>query len=256
MDISGRLKPTDQTSPGGNRLVAALSAEAFSLLAPHLRNREFDMGSVLWEPGEAERQIYFPHSGLISLTVAGLQSHVEFANVSRQGAAGFSEPAEERLATSALVLIGGTFAYLPTHQFVELEKQNSELKALADFSRRWILLQSQHMAACNAIHSAEARFCRWLLLAADGTENDTVSVTQEDIAGRLGIRRTTVTLIAQKIQSTGAIRYSRGKIIIRDRAPLLSMTCSCYHALDANGWPSHRLAESTAARMPLMAESA
>jgi hypothetical protein len=65
-----------------------------------------------------------------------------------------------------------------------------------------------------------------------------------------------VTLIAQKIQSTGAIRYSPGKIVIRDRAPLLSMTCSCYHALDANSWPSHRLAESTAARMPLMAESA
>lgn len=256
MDVPSRLQPFDQTSSGGNRLLAALTAEAFSLLAPHLRIREFGMGSMLWEPGEAEREIYFPHSGLISLTITEPECHVEFANVSRQGAAGFSEPADDRLATSALVLIGGTFSFLPARQFVELEKQNAELKALADFSRHWILLQSQHMAACNAIHSAEARFCRWLLLAADGTENDTVSVTQEDIAGRLGIRRTTVTLIAQKIQSTGAIRYSRGKIIIRDRAPLLSMTCSCYHALDARSWPSHRLAEATAARMLLMAESA
>jgi CRP-like cAMP-binding protein len=256
MDVPGPLQPFDRTSPGGNRLLAALTAEASTLLAPQLRQRAFDMGSVLWEPGAAERQIYFPHSGLISLAIAAAESHVEVANVSRQGAAGFSELADDRLATSALVLIGGTFSFLPARQFVELEKQNIELKALAEFSRRWILFQSQHMATCNAIHSAEARFCRWLLLAAEGTESDTISVTQEDIAGRLGIRRTTVTLIAQKIQSTGAIRYSRGKIVIRDRAPLLSMTCSCYHALDARSWPSHRLAEATAARMLLMAESA
>jgi CRP-like cAMP-binding protein len=256
MDVPSRLQPFDQTSLGGNRLLAALTTEAFSLLAPHLRTREFDMGSVLWEPGEAERQIYFPYSGLISLAIAAAESHVEVANVSRQGAAGNSELADDRLATSAVVLIGGAFSFLPARQFVELEKQNAELRALAEFSRRWILFQSQHMATCNAIHSAEARFCRWLLLAADGTENDTISVTQEDIAGRLGIRRTTVTLIAQKIQSTGAIRYSRGKIVIRDRAPLLAMTCSCYHALDANSWPSHRLAEASATRVPPMAESA
>jgi hypothetical protein len=193
----------------------------------------------------------------VSLAIAsGEGCLVEVASVSRHGAAGVHELVDDGLSTCALVLIGGTFSCLSARQFIELEKHSAELRMLAEFSRNWILSQTQHMALCNATHSAEARFCRWLLLAADRMESDMISVTQEDIAGLLGIRRTTVTLIAQKLQSTGAIRYARGKISIRERGLLLAMTCSCYHALDAHGWPSRRLETATAAGLAPVTRSA
>jgi CRP-like cAMP-binding protein len=247
----------DQTNQRGNHLLAALTAETFAVLARHLHQQEFAPGTVLWQPGHVERQVYFPHSGLISLAIASQEGpHVEVASVCRQGAAGLHEMIDDGLPTYAAVLIGGTFSLLSGRQFSELEKHNAELRALADFSRNWILSQSQHMVVCNASHSAEARLCRWLLLAADRMETDTINVTQEVVAGMLGIRRTTVTLIAQKLQNEGGIRYSRGKISIRDRGPLLTMTCSCYHALDASKWPAHRLAAATAAGHPAISRSA
>ena len=81
-----------------------------------------------------------------------------------------------------------------------------------------LLSQARVTAACNALHSIEARFCRWLLQSADRASSDTVTLTQEFLAEMLGVRRTSVTEVASKVQSVGAITYSRGVIRILDRA--------------------------------------
>jgi hypothetical protein len=47
----------------------------------------------------------------------------------------------------------------------------------------------------------------------------------------LGVRRTSITRVAQKIQDTGAIKYSRGVIEILDRPRLLKLSCECYQTL-------------------------
>jgi CRP-like cAMP-binding protein len=84
---------------------------------------------------------------------------------------------------------------------------------------------------CNALHVVEARFCRWLLETADRAESDTVALTQEFLAEMLGVRRTSVTEVASKIQAAGAINYSRGQITILKRSALEKMSCECYQAL-------------------------
>ena len=75
----------------------------------------------------------------------------------------------------------------------------------------WLFLQAQQIAACNAVHAADARFCRRLLRASDALGEDTILATQETIAQALGIRRTTATLIAQQFQLRGVISYRLGK---------------------------------------------
>jgi hypothetical protein len=47
----------------------------------------------------------------------------------------------------------------------------------------------------------------------------------------LGIRRTSVTLLAQELQKRGIIKYSRGKIAILDRAALEATACECYQVI-------------------------
>jgi Crp-like helix-turn-helix domain len=44
----------------------------------------------------------------------------------------------------------------------------------------------------------------------------------------LGMRRTTVTLLAQQLQNRGILRYSRGRITVLDRALLQRHACGCY----------------------------
>ena len=47
----------------------------------------------------------------------------------------------------------------------------------------------------------------------------------------LGVRRTSVTEVASRVQAAGAITYSRGVIRILDRPALLRMSCECYETL-------------------------
>jgi CRP-like cAMP-binding protein len=94
-----------------------------------------------------------------------------------------------------------------------------------------LLSQARVTAACNALHVVEARFCRWLLQTADRAESDTVALTHEFLAEMLGVRRTSVTEVASKIQAAGLINYTRGQITILKRPALEKMSCECYQTL-------------------------
>jgi Mn-dependent DtxR family transcriptional regulator len=56
-------------------------------------------------------------------------------------------------------------------------------------------------------------------------------VTQEFLGERLGVRRTTVTLLAEHLQDSGVIKYSRGKIAVVDRAALEACACECHRTI-------------------------
>jgi Mn-dependent DtxR family transcriptional regulator len=47
----------------------------------------------------------------------------------------------------------------------------------------------------------------------------------------LGVRRTSVTNVASKLQADGAISYSRGVIKIRDRRLLEETCCECFETM-------------------------
>jgi len=77
----------------------------------------------------------------------------------------------------------------------------------------------QQAVACNAIHLVEKRLARWLLHAGYCQQSATLPLTQEFLATILGVRRTTVSLTAQALQTAGLIRYRRGQIELRSRRP-------------------------------------
>jgi Mn-dependent DtxR family transcriptional regulator len=47
----------------------------------------------------------------------------------------------------------------------------------------------------------------------------------------LGARRTSVTLIANRLQADGLIRYRRGHIVVLNRVGLEDVACECYRAI-------------------------
>src|SRR5262249_26552145 len=103
-----------------------------------------------------------------------------------------------------------------------------EANALVQQYIETLWAEAQQICACNATHEGETRLARWLLQCADRTGTEQSTVTQESLGEMLGIRRTTVTLLAQHLQDRGIIKYSRGKIAIVDRAVLESCACGCY----------------------------
>ena len=70
----------------------------------------------------------------------------------------------------------------------------------------------------------------------DRAGRDTFPLTHEFLSEMLGVRRTSVTEVAGKIQAEGAISYSRGVINIRDLDALKATACECYETLrEPNG---------------------
>jgi CRP-like cAMP-binding protein len=224
-------------------VLAALSPEAISRLQRQMHRRSLAEGDVLWDAGEQVSRIYFPHSGMISIRVPTQNGQgVEVASVGHEGAAGFQYDAGANGAiTQAVVRVGGQFSCIARDHFTMAAREDRELVRLAACCNDWLLVQAQQIAACNTLHSADARFCRWLLRASDAIADSIVTATQETIAEALGVRRTTATLIAQRLQQERVISYSRGKIAIRDRGALEAAACDCHAVLGCRNWPSECL---------------
>jgi len=216
-----------------NRLLATLPEQTIALLAPDLRQSTLPQGLVCYGAGDPIDQVYFPQTGMISLLVTtGSGDMVETSSVGREGAVGFqcgNGPC--RSFTHATVQIGGNFWVISTPRFETATSCSAELRELIFNYTATLWAEAQQNAACNAIHDGASRLCRWLLQCADRTRSEQLLLTQEFLAEMLGVRRTTVTLLAQELQRRGILRYSRGRITILDRVALEACACECYEVI-------------------------
>jgi len=117
---------------GRNRLLAALPPGDFALLAPHLIETVLDKGTVLQEPGQTIRRVYFPHSGLASIMgVMPEGASIEAAAVGREGGIGLTTGLGSTLAVSrAVVQLQMRAAYLPTATFAEVTERSAAIRAM------------------------------------------------------------------------------------------------------------------------------
>ncbi|HEY7662738.1 MAG TPA: Crp/Fnr family transcriptional regulator [Xanthobacteraceae bacterium] len=216
-----------------NRLLAALSPSDYALLLPYLRTTFFPRGAILQEQEAPVANVYFPIGGMVSLVCVMQQGQcVETAVVGREGAVGvFAGLGPWNAFTRAIVQIPGSVAVVPTPHFQAAAHQSARLRELILKYKESLLAQVQQTAACNAVHPLEARLARWLLQALDRTGACELPLTQDAIAQMLGARRTTVTLIACRLQEAGLIRYRRGRIAILDRGGLEQAACECYRTI-------------------------
>jgi CRP-like cAMP-binding protein len=210
--------------------LAALPAAELASLTPFLKDVVLERGAVLQHPGDVVEQVYFPRSGMISVVVVmRTGEEVETATVGREGALGTGVALGSRRATGrALVQLPGAAARIPAAQFVAAASRSGVIHDIAARYNTLLIAQIQQSVACNALHDAEARLCRWLLSCSDRVNSDTIPLTQEFLGQMLGVRRTTVTIVARMLQAAGMIRYRRGVIQIVDRAALEEGACECY----------------------------
>ena len=216
-----------------NKLLASLPRDHFNLLAPHLGTASFVQNTVLIETGDETDQIYFPHEGMLSLLAVMRDGKaIETATVGREGVVGaMAGLGLYRSLVRVVVQLPTSATRIAATHFRKAVASSEVLRAMCIQYNEVLLTQARVTAACNALHPVEARFCRWLLQSADRAESDTVALTQELLSEMLGVRRTSVTEVAGKMQAEGVISYSRGVIKIVDRAALERLSCECYQTL-------------------------
>jgi CRP-like cAMP-binding protein len=232
-DIAVVLAFSNAGHPLDNKLLASLPRDHFDRLLSHLSTVHLQQGVVLMEAGDEVDQIYFPHYGMLSLlSVLRDGKAIETATVGREGVVGaMAGLGLYKSLVRTVVQMPMACSKIPATYFRTAAAASDPVRNLCIRYNEVLLSQARVTAACNALHSIEARFCRWLLQSADRAASDTVSLTQEFLAEMLGVRRTSVTEVASKVQGAGVITYSRGVIKILDRQALMRMSCECYETL-------------------------
>jgi CRP-like cAMP-binding protein len=213
-----------------NRLLAALDPDDFAQLASFLDAVELPRGKVLYETGENIQHAYFPHDSMVSLvTVMQNGETVETAVFGREGVLGFSSALVTRQSFGRyIVQLPGTASRIPLVRLREAFDTSPAVRAVLLRFTEALLAQTFQTVACNAVHSVEARCCRWILSTRDRMSSDTLPLTHEFLAEMLGVQRSTVSLVVRTFQTAGLITQGRGVITITDRAGLEEVACECY----------------------------
>jgi CRP-like cAMP-binding protein len=213
-----------------NLLLAALPDAVRERLAPDLKLVKMPLGKVLYEPGDKQRQVYFPTESIVSfLYVMADGASAEISVVGNEGMVGIALfTGGESTPSWAIVQSAGHALRLPGRALLAEFNRHEELQHLMLRYTQALITQMAQTAVCNRHHHIDQQLCRWLLLSLDRLPDNRLVMTQELIANMLGVRREGVTEAAGKLQEQGVIEYHRGEITVLDRPRLESLCCECY----------------------------
>jgi CRP-like cAMP-binding protein len=218
----------------GNRLLSTFAPEARALIEPFGTMVELSAGETALTRGEQVTASLFPIGPtLISLEIelSGGRT-VEAVMIGLRGAVGGIVSCGEAPAFSrAVVLVGGQAFKVPMGALENAKKKSPFIANLFCRFSDFLLAQAMQGVACNAYHSIPERVARWLLHAQDRT-GDRIELTQQALAGLLGVQRTTINAVLQSLEQDRLISTGRGVIQVSDRTGLKRRACECYDRLE------------------------
>jgi len=217
----------------GNRLLSTFSPEARALIEPFGRLVELHPGEIVLTRGEQVSASLFPVGPTMITMVVELSGGrtVEVASVGREGAVGGIVSCGHAPAFSkAQVLVPGPAFKISMKALEDAKNRSPFIGNLFCRYSDYLLSQVMQSVVCNAYHSITERAARWLLHVQDRA-GDRIELTQEALAGLLGVQRTTVNAVTKELSSEGLIVTGRGTVRVIDRAGLKRRACECYQRL-------------------------
>jgi len=172
--------------------------------------------------------VYFPHGGILSCVVeAETGWGIETGMIGYDGIFGAGQAIDHGVSLNKVVVqIAGPASVVSGKAISDLAGTSAGFRDLVARFEHFMLAQSQQSATCNAVHNVEQRMCEWLVRMYDlaGAE---LPLTQEFLAQMMGVRRTSVTVVAGEMQKKGMISYHRGKLRILDIDLICKNGCEC-----------------------------
>jgi len=216
-----------------NRLLALLSDGDREALDQHLEPYPLKQGVTLVPPLAPIENVYFVTEGLVSL-VQLLENgkYTEAGIIGREGMVGALAPlGAAAFSSEAVVQIAGSSLRMRAST---LRVEASLRPGLRDVLMRYVqslFAQVTQSVSCNIQHTVPKRLARWLAMAADCAETDTMPLTHELLSTMLGVRRTGVTEGLAVLKKAGLVSLYKGGVRISDPVGLQAATCECYNAV-------------------------
>jgi len=216
-----------------NRFLAELPTADIAFLTAASDVVRLPSRHIINEPADEVTFIYFPFDGMISLLcILPDGRSVEVGAIGREGAVGTMAGLGRHITfAQSIVQVPLIASRIHVIAFRQIVGHSQTLKDLIVRYNDVLLGQAQITATCNALHTIQARFARWILQTAERSENHILPLTQEFLSEMLGVQRTSINEIAKKLSHIGAIDYRRGEIEIRNRALLVSKSCGCFEMI-------------------------
>jgi CRP-like cAMP-binding protein len=193
---------------------------------------------VLQKGGEPIHVVYFLNGGVGSITTRLSDgTTVEAATVGDEGMLGI-----EAFLSADAFAVGETLIQVPDTSAEVMSVEDFRREAWApgafrDLVGRYtqvVLAQMMQSTACNALHQVPQRCARWLLMTHDRMHEEDFHLSHEFLAVMLGVQRPTVSVVAATLQEAGLIRYTRGRVTVRNRKGLEAASCECYPIIRAH----------------------
>lgn len=222
--------PAAKQSSLKNRLLRAMTPEAFEKFAPHLRPIELSLKQVLVDPGRATDIVCFVETGLVSVVVESPDNEsIEIGHIGLEGVTGSHLALMvDRTPTNTFVQVAGTGYDIPGHLFVDIIRNDARMQQLFLNYVHTASLQLAHSALANGRYSLYERLARGLLMCHDRLHHDDLPLTHEFLGLMLGVRRSGVTDQIHMLEGAHVIRATRRNIRILDRPKLEEIAGGSY----------------------------
>lgn len=227
----------DATGNSFLNTVATLDADAvFSVLA-EASLVDFVPGRPLQRAGEPIEFCYFPTDGLLVMAwVIDEDTQVNTIGIGSDGAVHAALGTDlDEAPHHVLPCLPGKAWQVRALIWQNLLNENHRVRKLAACYADFLLARTQQALACHTRHDVESRFCRWLFELNRWQNGQPLAITHEGLSQLLGVRRTTITLLARSLQNAGIISYSRGRIEVTDPYALRQASCRCHEL--RHRWP-------------------
>lgn len=217
-----------------NHLLAAMPADVIERLSRHIEKVTLIAGEVLYSAGANVTHLYFPVDLIVMMLLPlsdGTTSKV--AIVGHEGVVGISVfmGSATSLGRAVVLTRGKAFKISATALQSEFDRSGAAMRLLLRFTQS-VATQMAQTIVCNRHHHLEQQLCSLLLACMDRTPTGcTLAVTQEIVAGLLGVRRAGISEAASTLRELGLITSSRGRIRMLDRAGLQNRACECYQVV-------------------------
>jgi CRP-like cAMP-binding protein len=204
----------------GNKLLSSLSSADSDLLEPHLEAVSLRLRKYLERPNKRIDAVYFPDSGFASVVaVQRGGKEVEVGLIGREGMTGLPIVlGNHRTPHATYIQAAGQGKCIRAAELRKAMRTSPSITALFLKFVQAFGVQTTHTAICNARSRLDQRLARWLLMAHDRLQDNSLPLTHEFLSLMLGVRRAGVTEALHLLEKDGLIGRSRSRVIIRNRA--------------------------------------
>jgi CRP-like cAMP-binding protein len=234
---------TGSVLPIRNHILSSLSAADYEQLGSHLEAVELPFRFNLEVARRPIEYVYFPEDGVVSVvTHGGGTDEIEVGLIGFDGMSGSAVLLGARKSTNSLhVQVAGRGKRISAEYLREAAEKSPTMRRTMLRYVQAFIMQASQTALANGRGKLETRLARWLLMAHDRLDNDTIPLTHEFLSVMLGVRRPGVTVALQKLEGLDYIVTGRSVIKIRNRNGLEKVANGIYGIAEAEqerltGW--------------------